>query len=249
MNYLQILGNNFKIETRNLISNQINATFERLREQMPCGFESAGIPPLAPLHVDSLDIDIEHESLSATGVLENIRIDGLNTFITRDVNFGLITLRVTFDFLIPAVEVAGQYNLNGQVTGIPFRGTGPFDSTAFDISMIGQARMGVTSGFLDLREFDLTFLIPRFSFNMVGLVGDDGQTSDFFNPLFEQLIPQWILSNQAAISAQIRDIVMPIGNNILNDMTVADLLDRLERGGSGEPSEPCVPTQIKFKFY
>lgn len=212
---------------------------------MPCGFPSLGVPPLAPLLVDSYNIDIEYDTLRTSGVVQNVRVDGLNTFNVRRVDFGIVTLRVTFDIVIPAVHAAGRFNLNGEVRGIPFSGTGPFESTAFDVSMVGQARMGVSGGFLDLRDFDMTFLIPRFEFNFVGLTGENGETSDFFNPLFEQIIPQWIHANQVLISDEITTIVKPIANQILNGLTIADLLERLERGGE----VTCVSPNINFGLF
>lgn len=233
----------------NTISDQLNATLEKFRENMPCGYPEVGIPPLAPWNIDHFDANIETDRLRANGFFKNVRIDGLNTFQTRQLHFGIITLRIQFSFLFPAIDVAGFYNLDGEAAGFPFRGSGPFTATAFDVSIVGNARMGVTGGFLEMREFALSILMPRFNFNFEGLVSDEGLTQDFINQVLERLLPELISMHQEAISDAIHDVVMPIGNQILNNLTVQDLLDLLERGEAGEPREPCMPPEnLKFNM-
>lgn len=49
------------IEALNTINDAINATLENVREQMPCGFPNYGVPPLAPLLIENLEIDLDSE--------------------------------------------------------------------------------------------------------------------------------------------------------------------------------------------
>lgn len=49
----------FFTEPPSAIDNALRDLIESIRDVLPCGFPDSGIPPLSPLRVDQLPIDIE----------------------------------------------------------------------------------------------------------------------------------------------------------------------------------------------
>lgn len=197
---------------------------------------------LAPMLVDRADFNIDTDGLQATGFFENVQIDGLNTFITRNIHMGLINLRITFDFLIPEIVAVGFYGVNGHAT-FGFNGEGPFRAAVHGLTLVGHAQLGIRllRGTLELREFRLVPDVDSISLQMDGLAAS-GLTNDFLNAFFERLLVELLQQNQEQITDTIEEIAIAQVNDILGEMTLQDLLDAIRNGsgeGDGEPAPPC----------
>lgn len=197
---------------------------------MPCN-------NMAPLLIDEMNIEINLNGLNAKLSFSVVRVDGLDTFITREIHMGVISLRTTFDFLIPEIKAEGYYEVEGETT-FPFSGSGHFVAIVRGLTMIGHAQIAVSGGFLELRQFVLVADLDSLSLQMEGLTSP-GLTTEYLNAYFETFLVDLVRDNQAEITARIEGMVLPEVNAVLNEMTIQDLLDLLAR--ESEPQEPCVP--------
>lgn len=77
--------------------------------------------------------------------------------------------------------------------------------------------------------------VDRIESRFEGILGSD-EGSDFYNGLIEQLLPDLVANNQRELSDTASSLLMPILNEQLSGMTLADLMADDARAGQ----VPCV---------
>jgi hypothetical protein len=62
------------------------------------------------------------------GVLDNVRVKDLATFVIDNIKANLLSLRFDFGLTVPSLEVqADHYAIDGNILGLlPVKGEGPF---------------------------------------------------------------------------------------------------------------------------
>lgn len=96
----------------------------------------------------------------------------------------------------------------------------------FRLSILGQ---------LSVVEMESLARVDRIESRFGGILGSD-EGSEFYNGLIEQLLPDLLASNQRELSDMVSSLLLPILNEQLSGMTLADLM----AGDANERELPCV---------
>lgn len=87
-------------------------------------------------------------------------------------------------------------------------------------------------------EMESLLSVDRIESRIMGILDDD-EGSEFYNMLIEQFLPPQLAENQRELSNTISTLLMPIINEQLADVTLADLI-----AGADEDDEvECVVEQ------
>lgn len=83
--------------------------------------------------------------------------------------------------------------------------------------------LNLVRGFLNISELNINLSLEGIESRLEGVM-DDQDATDFYNDIIQQLLP-WVLDeNRAQISAALSEMVRPILNQVVNQLTLADLI-------------------------
>ncbi|XP_073821846.1 uncharacterized protein [Musca autumnalis] len=237
------------------ISSQIVDAIEAAKEQMPCGFPSMGIPPLAPLKISHQELNIDSGSLMAVGTIDNFRLYGLNDFDILQFRIQALLRKGTFEFNWNHVYLDTDYALTTRVSGVKMTRSGNAKFALKNLRIWGNFKysMGLLGGAIKLNNFDLYISVGE-------VISDIGGLSKIgiINRKLNQVIEEWVYlainDNTDYIPELTNGYLVPAVNNMIGDMTLSDILGMIGGGSGGsnneggqasEPVEkvPCVPPE------
>ncbi|XP_054745190.1 uncharacterized protein LOC129249411 [Anastrepha obliqua] len=231
-------------DTNLLADRSLSTTAEQIlvdiRDQMPCGFPSKGIPPLAPLKIPHKEVNIDTESLKLQGVVDNFRLNGLNEFEIDEMKINAITSKVTFRLIFSNVNVDTQYDLSailkkaGFTINLVGNGQAKFAVKNIDISGTIKYSLGILSGKLKLKTLSISTHIGEVESDIQGILGSAG-INEKMNEMLEEVVQLAVNENEETITETIESIALPKVNNFLNDNSIFDLIN------SGNEKVECIP--------
>lgn len=213
---------------------------------MPCGFPALGIPPLAPLKIPHKEINLDTEALQVQGVVDNFRLNGLNDFDIDEMKINAITSKVNFRFIFRNVNVDTQYDLRVLLKKAGFTinlvGNGPakFAVKNIDVKGVLKYSLGVLSGKLKLKTLNIRTQIGEVESDIEGILGEGG-INEKMNDALAEIVELAVNENEDAIADTIESIAVPMVNEALADITLAELISSAGGGGDGEEKEKCIP--------
>lgn len=227
------------------ISSQIVDAIEAAKEQMPCGFPEWGIPPLAPLKIAHQDVAIDTQGIQAFGEINNFRLDGLNDFDIVQFKVNAILSRVNFKFNWNHIYFNTDYELSTAKGGMGMKRSGPAKFALKDLTIWGVVKynLGLISGKLSLKELSVYVSLGEVKSEIGGL-----SKIPIINKKLNRIIEEWIMlsinDNTEKVAELTNDLVLPMVNDMLSDMSLSDLLGMIGGGGEGETEKvPCVPPE------
>lgn len=231
------------------ISSTVVELIEGLQEQMPCGFPGLGIPPIAPLRINQKDIDIDTSALKLKGSIEHFRLNGLNDFDIEEMKVNAITSKVTYKFNFRDVNVDTIYDLEMMLKKFGFTinliGAGHAKFAIRDMVIWGTLKysLGVLSGKLKLKSLEVRTHLGEVDSEIGGLLGD-GSVNEKMNAYLAEVVETVINENEDLIAETIENVALPVVNNVLDDVSIADVIG----GGDGEGGEKevCIPPELDW---
>lgn len=189
--------------------------------------------------IEQYDLEFDNTHIKIEGSLENIRIDGLDSFIIYEMNMGIISLTTDYNIVIPEVIIQGTATITGSTSLLPsFSGTGYFTLTLKNIVMRGYAQMGLQLIYVVLQEFKFYPEIDQIILDFPG-IKSDGYDQAFINEHLSQTLLDAFRAYQPQLALNVEErILVYVNTNILNGVTPTDLLELVLSGS--EPREPCV---------
>uniref|UniRef100_A0A182ST47 Lipid-binding serum glycoprotein N-terminal domain-containing protein n=1 Tax=Anopheles maculatus TaxID=74869 RepID=A0A182ST47_9DIPT len=145
-----------KPDQRATLDEALAQLLENIRELLRTGDPERGIPVMAPLQTDRLDVDLSLGGLlDFTAILRNLFVDGLDRF-QGTLTLNVMQMEFRYDFLFPDVVARGQYDADGRVFGlIPVFGFGNFHVAPRDLRIQGTALLRqLPSGYLHMPELN-----------------------------------------------------------------------------------------------
>lgn len=231
------------------ISSTVVELIEGLQEQMPCGFPGLGIPPIAPLRINQKNIDIDTSALKLKGSIEHFRLNGLNDFDIEEMKVNAITSKVTYKFNFRDVNVDTIYDLEMMLKKFGFTinliGAGHAKFAIRDMVIWGTLKysLGVLSGKLKLKSLEVRTHLGEVDSEIGGLLGD-GSVNEKMNAYLAEVVETVINENEDLIAETIENVALPVVNNVLDDVSIADVIG----GGDGEGGEKevCIPPELDW---
>uniref|UniRef100_A0A182K5L4 Hemolymph juvenile hormone binding protein n=1 Tax=Anopheles christyi TaxID=43041 RepID=A0A182K5L4_9DIPT len=141
-------------EQRATLDEALAQLLENVRGLLRTGDPERGIPVMAPLQTDRLDVDLSLGGLlDFTAILRNLFVDGLDRF-QGTLTLNVMQMEFRYDFLFPDVVARGHYDANGRLFGlIPVFGFGDFHVAPRDLRIQGTALLRqLPSGYLYMPE-------------------------------------------------------------------------------------------------
>ncbi|ALC39603.1 maker504 [Drosophila busckii] len=232
------------------ISSTVVDVIEGMKEQMPCGFPAAGIPPIAPLRINHKDIDINTDGLKMKGSIDHFRLNGLNDFDITEMKVNAITSKVTYKFSFRDVNVDTTYNLEMMLKKFGFTinmvGAGHAKFALKDMVIWGTMRysLGMLSGKLKLKSLEVRTHLGEVDSEIEGMLGDGG-INEKMNEYLAEAVEMAINENEDLIADTIESVALPVVNHALEDVSITDMINGGD-GGDGGEKEVCIPPELEW---
>ncbi|XP_053660333.1 uncharacterized protein LOC128709359 [Anopheles marshallii] len=213
-----------KPDQRATLDEALAQLLENIRELLRTGDPERGIPVMAPLQTERLDVDLSLGGLlDFTAILRNLFVDGLDRF-QGTLTLNVIQMEFRYDFLFPDVIARGHYDANGRLFGlIPVFGIGNFNVAPRDLRIQGTALLRqLPSGYLHMPELKATVRLGSLQNNIEGMLLG-GELSDLLNVVIQDLVPSVLVNFAPEVTEIISRVGIPIADSILNTMTLDDL--------------------------
>lgn len=220
---------------------------EGVKEQMPCGFPGAGIPPIAPLRINHKNIDIDTDAVKMKGSVDHFRLNGLNEFDIDEMKVNAITSKVTYKFNFRDVNVDTTYDMEMQLKKYGFTikmiGAGHAKFAIKDMVIWGTMKysLGMLSGKLSLKSLEVRTHLGEVDSEIEGLLGD-GTVNVKMNEYLAEAVEMVINENEDLIAETIEQVALPVVNNVLDDVNITDVI----AGGEGGEKEVCIPPELDW---
>ncbi|XP_078042645.1 uncharacterized protein LOC144473003 isoform X1 [Augochlora pura] len=200
---------------------------EKFRGRMRYGIPELGIPPLEPLQLDEIDIDIDNPEIgNVTLVIEDLVLHNLSTFVINKAKLSLLGPTITANVTIPHVLVEGLYNISGIVGNmLNLFGDGPFKADVYDFQIYVNTVLGYNRG-VYLKTFDLDFNLSSLDVRLENFMGDE-ELSRIMSKVFQQLTPKVVDIIKPDILPGIQDYIAGRVNETIHHLTMRDIFNVL----------------------
>ncbi|XP_042876261.1 uncharacterized protein LOC122255943 [Penaeus japonicus] len=218
---------------RNVIDDQIIAALESFRNHMIDGWPELGIPPLDPLVLPEVRINVTSGTTHLHGSLTNLTINKMSTFTIDRVQSNILFFKVDVSLGLPMLDFAGNYDVGGAIDVLPIYGSGPFWMDAFDLQMSITIKLGEAEGGLGVSTLDLNFEANSTDIHFENIMGG-GDMEDFVNGVLSSLGPDILQALEDVYEPWLEEALRKEINDILHgseraskDETVNDFFDLL----------------------
>lgn len=212
------------------------------RDQMPCGFDSLGIGPLAPARISSKEINIEHQGYGLKGEVHDFVLYGLDKFEILKVKANAIASKLSvslrFDEELRAeisnYKLKSYLKKQGLTINLVGDGSVDFILKGLQVDVNIKYSFGIISQKIKIKEFKVLISLDVCKSDITGILGN-GFVNNKINEFICEFILIGINDNQNEITNTIEEHVKPIINDYLDQHKFTDL------GGSEEPKPKCEP--------
>lgn len=228
---------------------QARKELRKIQKQMPCGFPSYGIPPLAPYTKEDLALNLKESIMDTFTNLIHVRVDGLDKFLINKFSIGMVFKTVKFNFSFQEIRFRSLFDTNTFLDAmkkfgidVRYEGAGDIDFSLKHLNLKGsfKYKMPLFWGSMKIYKFNCVVTLRDCDSNIhLGLLGD-GDLSRTMNNVIEQTVLSTINDNQKEISDKIEDMVVPRVNAVLKGHKIWYLFS-LIGGGFGNTGSKCIP--------
>ncbi|XP_045454945.1 uncharacterized protein LOC123664444 [Melitaea cinxia] len=222
-NHDVIVVENMAIEDRNwLLDRLVNMMISTIRNIIKNGFAIVGIPPLDPLKIDNLHLDIPVELINLNLKLEKIVVVGFGEFVVHSSKLDVHELSFDLDISIPRLDINCElYDLTGDLlTAIPIYGRGKAEFVVEDLKIKAKLFLKQSDNekavIIDRIE-GAAFELPYFKSNLDGAIGG-GDIDAIVNAIIEEVLVGYVNRFRGAISMFASELILNIANPILEQL-------------------------------
>ncbi|XP_013193192.1 uncharacterized protein LOC106137009 [Amyelois transitella] len=210
-------------QERNILLNAlIRQLIAYVRRVINNGSVIFGFPPLDPLVLDHLDLNIPAGLINLQLKLRDVLVTGLGGFEVPKSNLDLRAMTFDLEIVFPRIDIdAGEYDLVGDLyNAIPLYGKGPtrFVIENYTIRCVLHLKQSEDekSVLIDRVE-GASFEIPSFKSEMVGVIGG-GDFDAIANAFTEEILIGYVNRFQGAISFVTSILIVEFGNPFLEQL-------------------------------
>lgn len=227
----------------------------KLQKQMPCGWPSLGIPPLAPVRVNEANLNLKRGIVDTINHVFHLKIAGLDDFKIMKFKLNVISSKITFDFLFKNIDTTAQkYETDTLIDAlrqlglsVEYEGDGSilFDLINLRVSGILNYKLPVLWGSAKILSLKSNIELGAVDSDIRGFMGN-GKINAIINRQLENLIVKAINNNQETISDTIEETIVPRVNKMLKGYDFWTLVDLIFSSSEGENEDDpivvdCVP--------
>ncbi|CRK96551.1 CLUMA_CG010163, isoform A [Clunio marinus] len=212
---------------RNILNRQIINIIEGQRENFSTGWPLLGIPPIDPLLIEDVELNLDTlETLNSFSLrLFDAELVGLQEFEIDEMDVSIIGLSAYFEISFRELSLIGQHETSGNLGTTPISGTGSASFIFNDLRVNGTIDMSnVDDGFLNIDKFFLGISVRRVTVRLQGFgIFLDATISTLLSAAFPTLITE----SQSAINDFINENIVSALNKVLNDFRIIDVINSL----------------------
>ncbi|XP_043261114.1 uncharacterized protein LOC122402413 isoform X1 [Colletes gigas] len=200
---------------------------EKFRGRMRYGIPELGLPPLEPLQLDEIDIDINNPEIGNVSLtIENLVVHNLSTFVTNKAKLSLIGPTITGNVTIPHVYAEGIYNISGKIGDmLQLNSSGPFKADIYDFNLYVNTVLGYSRG-MYLKSFYLDFSLRSIDMRLENFMEDE-ELSQIMSKVFQELTPKVLDIIKPDILPGIQSYVAGRVNETIHHLTMKDIFSIL----------------------
>lgn len=222
---------------------------------MPCGFPDAGIPPLAPLRINELNLNFKRGIFETINHVFRLKIAGLNDFNINKFTLNVFGEKLQYDFTFKNIDTTAQkYETDTLIDAlrqlglsVEYEGNGSllFDMINLRIKGTLKYKLPILWGSAKITSLKTTIGVEDVKSEITGFMGN-GQVNSAINHQLENAVVKLINENQEAISDAIEDTIVPRVNKLLKGKDFWTLVDMILSSSEGESEDDpivvnCVP--------
>ncbi|XP_011181193.1 uncharacterized protein LOC105211470 [Zeugodacus cucurbitae] len=217
-----------EIEGRSVFDDDLREFVEFLRLQMPCGYEPAGIPPLAPLQAGYRAVELTTDNAAIRGNVTNLSITGLDDFDVSALGFNNVIQKVKYDLFFPEILFTGLYKADiiTKIFGPSMRvyGDGDLHLTLKDLRIYGSfiLRPKLT-GSVRMTRFKVKSELGAVESKLTGIM-DSPLKTKLINAWIEEFINLTFNDSQEDVNAALKNWVVPPANQALDKVPIIGVL-------------------------
>ncbi|XP_012260221.2 uncharacterized protein LOC105688451 [Athalia rosae] len=202
----------------------VKSSVENLRPILITGIPELDVPPIDPLHLDELELNLGR-GINAKGV--NLKLKGGKNFRIEDVQVDVKADTYSFVVSIPEIIAEGNYTIDATIASIPLKGHGPLLLVAK--SIVGRGQLHGKKAFKGgqtlywFPEMSLEVKIADYDIKLMDLFKGNKALGEVTNNLLNEEKPEVILSIAPAIEKALINRILPTANKICTIATFDEL--------------------------
>ncbi|XP_076317075.1 uncharacterized protein LOC143229113 isoform X2 [Tachypleus tridentatus] len=150
----------------------LREVLENFRNTMEYGIPPIGVPPLEPLTLRNIDINVKEDVADVDLKFYELKIEGLSKFVVDKMESNLASYYADIGLSLPHLVVTGQYYLAGKVIGIfPLKGEGDYQIIAEGIYIGGMGQLVFNGQDLQFNELNLGLSWDELKVNLENFLG------------------------------------------------------------------------------
>jgi len=187
------------------------------------GDSSLGIPPLDPLTMIKLPINISESQIRIDALLTNLREEGLSSYNVNSANFKVFGLKAHADISWPLVVASTNYSISKcNIRGSEIYGHGDMHAAAHDFRFQINVKFGLKKKHIQIKTLSTTISLRALDFNGTGFFEDD-EKSKAWSKKISETVPKFINENQKEIVNKVNQMIMKNANEMLSKITFKDI--------------------------
>ncbi|XP_037712083.1 uncharacterized protein LOC119548691 [Drosophila subpulchrella] len=232
-----------------IVSWQARRFIRKLQKQMECGWPQYGIPVLAPLRINEIDLDFKKGIFETVNNVFRLKVAGLDDFQIKKFKLNVITSKVTFDFLFENIDTTAQkYSTDTVIDAlrqlglsVEYEGSGEllFDLINLRIAGTLKYKLPMLWGSAKITSLKTTISLESVTSDISGFMGD-GKINRAINSQLENIVVKAINDNQDTISDTIEDAIVTPVNKALKGKDFWTVVDLILSSSDGESEDDPI---------
>jgi len=231
------------------VSWQARRFIRKVQKQMECGWPQYGIPVLAPLRINEIDLDFEKGIFETVNNLFHLKVAGLDDFQIKKFKLNVITSKVKFDFLFQNIDTTAQkYSTDTVIDAlrqlglsVEYEGSGELLFGLVNLRIAGtlKYKLPMLWGSAKITSLKTTISLESVTSDISGFMGN-GKINRAINSQLENIVVKAINDNQGTISDTIEDAIVPPVNKALKGKDFWTVVDLIMSSSDGESEDDPI---------
>ncbi|XP_032688116.1 uncharacterized protein LOC116852158 [Odontomachus brunneus] len=205
---------------------KLEDVLESLRDLIKTGNATLGLPPLDPLCIEKVPVNIDvKDTIKLDAILTNIDVRGLSSYKVNSADFQLIGMKLMANLTWEHINASTDYNATGLIgVDIPLFGDGVINLDVQNFTFSVELSVTVHDDvYLKVKSLETDFDLGGVVLDITGL-WHDPEVSWLVSAMLSHMIPEAVCVNKEMIKGYIHPAAIEMIDNFLSDKTISDIL-------------------------
>ncbi|XP_018011508.1 protein takeout [Hyalella azteca] len=174
------------------------------------GIPELGLPRMDPLKLEDFSLNQADGAVRFSANFRNLSITGVGRFELKYLDINFDAGSVHLGCVVPALNVRGNYDINGRVFELPVEGKGPFIALLEGVVAEGEGFTTVTNNRLQMKKMKFDFKIRNFRSKVENLFGG--------NEILRSTLEHFLSENTELVLDQVRPTLVSTMDSFLTNV-------------------------------